>query len=47
MYEAKWWTRGETPDEAGVWKLVSQGTASTNNNSNFLPYFYSLGTILK
>ncbi|MDY7043210.1 lytic polysaccharide monooxygenase [Virgibacillus sp. M23] len=47
IYEAKWWTRGETPGEAGVWKLVSQGTASTNNNSNFLPYFYSLGTILK
>ncbi|MYL40690.1 lytic polysaccharide monooxygenase [Virgibacillus salexigens] len=46
IYEAKWWTQGETPGEAEVWELVSEGTASSNNTS-YLTYFYSLGTILK
>lgn len=36
VYEAKWWTRNETPGEAEVWKLVTSGTTVTNSFDNIL-----------
>ncbi|WP_284140500.1 lytic polysaccharide monooxygenase [Virgibacillus sp. LDC-1] len=38
VYEAKWWTRNETPGEATVWQLVTSGAGVPNTFSSLLAW---------